>query len=440
MFVGFQRFKRLFVALAFGVMPCALFAGELTGIRLSSGPVATRIVFDLDRAAEHRIFELANPNRLVIDLDATLASQALRLPTPKGRVRSVRTGVQPGGKLRVVLDLTEAADSKSFVLGPDGQQGHRLVVDLSDPVKGNGQRRITTDDYTGRDVVVVIDAGHGGHEPGAVHYGIREKDVVLAISRRLADQVNQQRGFRAVLVRDDDRYVEFDDRLRVAHEAQADLFISIHADSVGDSRVTGATIYSIEDDRAVSETARRVADRENSADLIGGVKISDKDDTLARVLLGLVQEGARSRSDAVGQSLIEQMSRVVPVRKRTVEGGNFVILTSPDIPSVLVETAYLSNPDQARDLNDPAFQNLIARAMFAGVIDYFRDYSPPDSWVARNPPPVPTGPIRHVIARGETLSEIAERYRISLRELRRSNGLSGDRIRIGQVLTIPIIG
>jgi len=440
MLVGFQRFKRLFVALAFGIAPCALFASELTGIRLSSGPLATRIVLDLDRSAEHRIFELANPNRLVIDLDATSASQALRLPLPKGRVRSVRTGVQPGGKLRVVLDLTGAADSKSFVLGPDDQKGHRVVVDLSEPRIRSQPRRVATDEYTGRDVVVVVDAGHGGHDSGAAHHGVREKDVVLEISRRLASQIDQQRGFRAVLVRDDDRFVEFEDRLRIAHDARADLFLSIHADSVDDARVTGATIYSIRDDRAVSETAKRVADRENAADLIGGVKISDKDDTLARVLLGLVQEGARSRSDAVGQSLIEQLSRVAPVRKRTVEGGNFMILTSPDIPSILVETAYLSNPSQARDLKDPAFQNVIARALFVGIVDYFRDYSPPDSWVARNPPPVPSGPIRHVIARGETLSEIAERYRISLRELRRSNGLNGDRIRIGQVLTIPSAG
>ena len=435
--MGFQRFTRLFSLVALIIAPGVMFAGELTGIRLSSGPLSTRIVLDLDNPASHRLFELTDPNRVVIDLPGVDASSSLHLPVPKGRVRSVRTGVQDSGELRVVLDLTGPANSKSFLLEPEGRLGHRLVIDLSDRSSSSSPSRVLSEVYTGRDVVVVIDAGHGGHDPGASGFGVREKDVVLQISKRLANLVDQQPGLSSVLVREDDRYVNFDDRLRIAHEARADLFISIHADSVDDSRVQGATVYSIGDGRAASERASRVADRENSADLIGGVRLSAMDGDLVRVLLRLSQDASISKSITAGESFIEQLSRVTTVRKKTVDQGNFVVLTSPDIPSVLVETAYLTNRSEANNLKDPAFQNVISHALLNGILDYYRENSPTDSYLARNPPPVQQGPIRHVIARGETLSEIAERYRISLRELRRSNEIRGDVIRIGQVLTIP---
>jgi len=437
MLVGFHRLTRLFWLVALTIAPGVLFASELTGIRLASGPFSTRIVLDLDSAAGHRLFELTDPNRVVIDLPGVDASSSLHLPVPKGRVRSVRTGVRSSGELRVVLDLNGPAESKSFLLEPDGQSGHRLVIDLSDRSLSSSPRPVLTESYTGRDIVVVIDAGHGGHDPGAVEFGIQEKDVVLQISKRLANLVDREPGLKSVLVRADDRYVTFADRLNVAHEAQADLFMSIHADAIDDRRVRGATVYSILDGRAASERASRVADRENSADLIGGVRLSEMDDSLARVLLRLSQDASISKSITAGESFIEQLSRVTAVRKNTVDQGNFVILTSPDIPSVLIETAYLTNRSDANNLKDAAFQNVIAHALLNGIRDYYRINAPSDTYLARNPPAEQQGPIRHVIARGETLSGIAERYRISLRELRRSNEIRGDVIRIGQVLTIP---
>jgi N-acetylmuramoyl-L-alanine amidase len=439
MLVGFQRLTRLSWLVALSILPGTLFAGELTGIRLSSGPLATRIVLDLDAAASHSLFELTDPNRVVIDLPGVAASSSLHLPVPKGRVRSVRTGVRANGELRVVLDLNEPADSKSFMLEPEGPLGHRLVIDLSDRSQSSRPRTILSDVYTARDVVVVIDPGHGGHDPGANGFGVREKDVVLEISKRLAELVNREPGLNAVLVRDDDRYVEFEDRLRIARDARADLFLSIHADAVDDSRVRGATVYSIGDRRAANERANRVADRENSEPLIGGVKLSEMDDSLAQVLLRLSQDVSISKSITAGESFIEQLSRVTAVRKTTVDQGSFIVLTSPDIPSVLIETAYLTNRNDANNLKDPTFQNVIAHALLNGIRDYYRTNAPSDAYLARNPPPAQQGPIRHVIARGETLSEIAERYRISLRELRRSNELRGDVIRIGQVLTIPTL-
>jgi N-acetylmuramoyl-L-alanine amidase len=417
--------------------PGLLYGGELTGIRLSSGPLATRIVLDLDRAASHRLFELTDPNRIVIDLPATAASSSLRLPVPKGRVRSVRTGARPSGELRVVLDLTGPAASKSFLLEPDGTYGHRLVVDLIEPTATAEPKRVASQ-YTGRDVIVVIDAGHGGRDTGAIgRGGLREKDVVLDIAKRLASLVEQTTGFTPVLVRRDDTYVSLEDRLVIAREAQADFFISIHADANSDRNLRGATVYSIESRRAAYEQRERIADRANSADLVGGVSIADKDERLASVLLRISQDVTTSKSIIAGNDMIEQLSRVTPLRKPTVQEGSYAVLTSPDIPSLLVETAFISNSRDEDSLEDPAYRNLVARALYAGLLDYYRANAPPDSYVSRNPPPELSGPIRHVIARGETLSQIAERYRVSLRELRRANELSGDTIRIGQVLTIP---
>jgi N-acetylmuramoyl-L-alanine amidase len=422
--------------LVLSIAPSALLAGELSGIRLSSGPSATRVVLDLDGPASHRLFLLANPDRVVIDLPGMAAGASLRLPEPKGRVRSVRTGSPAGGVFRVVLDLSGKADSKSFLLAPDGGFGHRLVIDLSDQGTRSPVKRIESD--PGRNLVVVIDAGHGGSDPGAIGpSGVREKDVVLQIARRLADYLRAEPGVEPVLVRNGDRFVALHDRLRIARQAKADLFISIHADSFRNASAEGATVYVLDTGRASSETAKRLADRENAADLIGGVRIAEMDDMLARVVLDLSQDMAISQSKIAGDRVINQLSRVATMRKTRVEHGNFLVLTSPDIPSVFVESAYISNPNDESSLRDSAFQNLFAHALFTGILDYFRTHAPPGSYLAQNPPPERRGPIQHVISRGETLSEIAERYRISLRALRQTNQINGDVIRVGQVLTIP---
>jgi N-acetylmuramoyl-L-alanine amidase len=440
MLMGFQRLSRLFWFVALTMAPGLLFAGELTGIRLSSGPLATRIVLDLDQPASHRLFELTDPNRIVIDLPGVAASSALRLPVPKGRVRSVRTGVRSGGELRVVLDLTAAADSKSFLLPPEGNSGHRLVIDLSER-SALRESRIEAAAYTGRDVVIVIDAGHGGWEPGAIgKSGLKEKDVTLDIARRFAALVEQSPGFRPVLVRSNDTYVDLKDRPQMARAAQADFFISFHADANVDRGVRGATVYSIEDDRAVREQNALLADRQNAAYQIGGINLSEQEETIARVLLNLQQEVSISNSIIAGERMIEQLSRVTTMLRGTVQEKSLKVLTSPDIPSLLVETGFISNARDEALLKDPAFRDTLARALFAGLLDYYRNNPPPDSYLARNPPSAPRGPIRHVITRGETLSEIAERYRISLRELQRTNQIRGDVIRIGQVLTIPTTG
>jgi N-acetylmuramoyl-L-alanine amidase len=414
-------------------------AAEVRSVRVHSGPEATRIVLDLSGPAEHRVFTLSDPDRLVIDMPRTTIAAQAPTSEPKGVVARVRTGPQPGGALRVVLDLKQTVKPKSFLLTPSEQFGHRLVVDLT-PAQSAPEARRAAEPVSraGRDLVVVIDAGHGGKDPGASGpKGVREKDVVLAIARQLASELDRQPGIRAVMTRTEDRYVSFDERMRVARRAEADLFISIHADAYQDASARGATVYALSTGRASDEVTRRLAERENAADLIGGVSIADKDDVLARVLLDLSQNAAISASMLVGQEVIDSLGSVTRMRKTRVQQGSFLVLTSPDIPSILIETAYISNPREESALRDPNYQGDLARAVSAGVLKYFRGNAPPDSVFARNPAPVPRAPVRHVIARGETLSGIAARYRVSLASLRRSNSLRDDTIRAGQVITIP---
>jgi N-acetylmuramoyl-L-alanine amidase len=231
---------------------------------------------------------------------------------------------------------------------------------------------------TGRDIIVAIDAGHGGKDPGARGAkGTREKDVVLTIARALAKRVNAEPGMRAVLTRDDDRYLLHRDRMAVARRARADIFVSVHADSIRKRDVSGSSVYVLSDKGASSEAARWLAEQENAADLIGGVSLGDKDDALASVLMDLSQTASIGASADAAERVLTQLDRVGTVRKTQVQKANFLVLKSPDIPSLLVETAYISNPGEERKLRTPAHQTAVAEAIFKGVREYFRG-NPPD--------------------------------------------------------------
>jgi N-acetylmuramoyl-L-alanine amidase len=414
-------------------------AGEVKGIRVWSGPDSTRIVLDLTASAEHRLFTLAGPDRIVVDLSRTALNHPLTLPEAKGFVTQVRTGSQPGGDLRIVFDLKQAVRPKSFLLPPNEQYGNRLVIDLL-PSSGDVvvKRAPAAESPRGRNLVVVIDPGHGGDDPGASgRHGVLEKDVVLSIARRLAEELKRQPGVDPVLTRDGDYFVELDKRRQIAHAAQADLFVSVHADSYRDPGARGATVYVLSEKGASDEVARRLAERENASDLIGGVSLADKDPILRQVLLDLSQNAALSASTTVGEHLIERLGSVTPMRKSQVQRARFVVLRQPDIPSILVETAYISNPKQEAMLHDSTYQAQLARALYAGILDYFQANPPPGSYLALNQTKRVRVPIRYVIGRGDTLSDIAQRYNVSLPALKRSNSLENDVIRVGQVLTIP---
>jgi N-acetylmuramoyl-L-alanine amidase len=434
--------------LGLGVAPLSLWAESgVQRLRVSVDGQTTRLVFDMEGPAEYSIFLLESPHRVVVDLAGARALGPLEVaPNPRSLVEGVRYAQRNGADLRVVLDLRSPAEHHSFVLLPAQGSPHRLVLDLSERLRSAPVVQVVPDPRPGapaarpreplREVIVAIDAGHGGHDPGAIGPGgTREKDVVLQIARRLSERVQREPGMRPVLIRSGDYFLPLRERISRARAAQADVFLSIHADAIEDRRVQGSSVYILSERGASSEAARFLAQRENSADLrLGGVPIESKDETLTSVLLDLAQSGSLEASHSLATRLISEMHRVGKVRKPEVERANFAVLRSPDVPAVLIEAAFISNPSEERKLRTEGFQNSLADAILTGLRAYFAVHAPPGTIIAEGRRD------QHIIRPGETLSVIADRYRLSVAELRAVNDLPNDRIFAGQVLQIPSRG
>ncbi len=422
-----------FIAALMGLHVPALAAiVQVSEARLWDGPDRLRLVFDLDRPPRFKHFTLDDPQRLVVDLQRARLRADLPTPPARGILRRLRSAHHGNGTLRIVLDLEHKVSYRVYTVAPHGNKGHRLVVELHKPARRNAPPPAKAiGDGGPRPVVVAIDAGHGGEDPGARgRHGTHEKDVVLAIARRLAKLVDREPGMRAVLIRDGDYYIGLKDRIRKARQARADLFVSIHADAFRNPKVRGSSVYVLSQRGASSEMARWLAERENSADLIGGVRLSDKDDMLASVLLDLSLTGTIEASTRAAEKVLRALGRVNAVHRDEVQYAGFVVLKSPDIPSMLVETAFISNPAEERRLRSPRHQQRLARAILQGIRDYFLESPPPGTLMAERKR-------SHVVRPGETLSELARQYRTTVRALRESNGLSDDLVRVGQVLAIP---
>jgi N-acetylmuramoyl-L-alanine amidase len=311
-------------------------------------------------------------------------------------VKNVRMARRPSGQLRVVLDLSRPIRAKSFLATPNDRYGYRLVVDLGGPIAGGSSGAIAAGAVApdapikaeharpeARDLIIAIDPGHGGEDPGAIGMrGTREKDVTLAIARDLERYVDAEPGMRAVLTRTGDYFVPLRDRMRRARAQQADLFVSIHADSIRDRTVDGSSVYILSQRGATSEAARWLAERENAADLIGGVSLEDKGDLLASVLLDLSQTASLSASETAAEHVLRQLNLVGEVRKPLVQQAGFMVLKSPDIPSMLVETAYISNPAEEVRLRGVAHQAKLAAAIHQGLRQYFYSDPPAGSRIA----------------------------------------------------------
>jgi N-acetylmuramoyl-L-alanine amidase len=407
-------------------------------VRLWEGPDSTRVVLDLSRPAGHKLFTLENPSRVVVDVKpANIDLAGVRLPGGVGLVRSVRGANRPGGEVRIVLDLADEAKPRSFLVRPEGRYGHRLIIEL-EPRRARAQQPVIRADGGSRDLVIAIDAGHGGEDPGAIgRKGTYEKDIALQIARRLAQEIDREPGMRAVLTRDGDYFLSLQQRVAIARKHRADLFVSIHADAFKNPNARGSSVYVLSPKGATDEAARWLAARENAADLVGGVSLDDKDDMLASVLLDLSQNASIGASLEVGDFVLNRLGGVNRLHKSTVQQAGFVVLKAPDIPSILVETAFISNTEEEQRLRDGRYQSQLAQALMAGVREYFYTNPPPGTWVAHNRNRGGGGPREVVIARGDTLSGIASRYNVSVPVLRRHNGLKNDNIRVGQVLTIP---
>jgi len=442
---GFKKLLGSFALLAGLLVTFSVLAEvRVNDVRVAQNGASTRVVLDLDKDTQYVVFPLYNPDRVVIDvMDSKLTSKARRFPSGVGPITKVRGSNRNDGKTRLVLEVSSIVTVTHFILQPSDKQDYRLVVDLMPTGTSVKQKSVRVIKSVApiigqeRDLIVAIDAGHGGKDPGARgKNGLLEKDVVLAIAKHMARMVNEEPGMRAVLIRDGDQFISLRGRIGKAHKYNADLFLSIHADSFKDSRVRGATVYVISERGATDEHARHLADRENAADLIGNVSLSDKNATLASVLLDLSQNAAIGASFDVGSEVIQKLGSVGKVRKNSVQEAPFLVLKSPDIPSILVETAYISNPTDEKNLGSRTHQEKMARAIFAGVKDYFYKNPPVGSKVARLSREY-ANDAKYVVQRGDTLSEIANRHNVSLNNIRNANDLRGDRIKIGQIIQIP---
>lgn len=429
----------LLVLLLTLLISAAGFAAEVKDVRLWRAPDHTRVVFDLSGPAEYQVFQLNNPERLVVDISRTRLKQLpADLKFDDSPISRMRHGVREGKDLRVVFDLSREVKIGSFMLAASGDLHDRLVIDFHDKQSAARTVKTAVDITSGRrPVIIAIDAGHGGEDPGAIGPGrLYEKKVVLEISKELQRLFNSTKGYKAELVRTGDYYVGLRQRRDIARKMQADLFVSVHADAFKTPHASGSSVYALSQRGATSASAAFLAQRENDSDLVGGVSLSDKDDILAGVLTDLSMTASMDASLRIGANVLNEMGRMSKLHSKRVEQAAFAVLKSPDIPSILVETGFISNPGEARKLATSSYRRQMAHAIFSGVDSHFRRSPPPDTYLAA----LKRGEVKpreYTIASGDTLSEIAARFDVSVAQLQRENKLASTGIRIGQTLIIP---
>lgn len=394
-------------------------ATDLRDLRVWDGPESTRVVFDLSGATSHKVFTLSNPDRIVIDI-AGIGESGIKVAnkaTGRGVVKTVRSGPRDGA-LRVVLDVSEPVTPKSFAMAPTEQYGDRLIVDLygrtptldelveatagtkaetkaeakaeirveADPKSEPKLKVAPTIKFAEKPIIIAVDAGHGGEDPGAISKrGLQEKDVALSIARKLAAQINAQPGMKAVLTRDGDYYIGLRERTVKARKAQADMFVSVHCNAYKDTSLRGSAVYVLSNRGATSEHARWLAHKENSADLVGGLELGGRDNELAAVLIDLSQASSMEASFDVGARLLKSLGGINTLQKAEVQQAGFMVLKSPDIPSVLVETAFITNEQDEKLLRDRAYHDKIARSLLEGIQGYFKSYRPQQQIVEETP-------------------------------------------------------
>ena len=486
-------------------------AATVKSVRVWRSDIYTRVVLDLDAPVRYNLVLANNPTRIIVDLsDSQLKGAVNKLPLSGTPIEIVRSSVVNNADLRLVFDLKRAVSPKSFVLKKNDTGDDRLVIDLYDAapevtppktatssdepvniesVMGSDVPAIPASATTsatgpapavesdsavtepkavnGRTILIAVDAGHGGADSGALGpQKMREKDVTLAIAKELVRVINAQPGYSARLTRTGDYFVELKKRRDFARNMKADLFISIHADSFTDPGAYGASVFALSRKGATSEMARFLAQRENDSDLIGrvgGVSLEDKDPQLAGVLVDLSMTATVNSSLQVGSKVLNAISAIAPLHARHVEQAGFVVLKSPDVPSILVETGFISNAAESKKLASPDYREKMAQAVFKGVRQHFAQHPPlspvsPTNTASRVPVeknlPVKKAsektatksssvdsrsPVarKHVVVTGDTLTGIAAQYKVSTAKIRAANNMKNDVVKLGQTLKIP---
>jgi len=411
---------------------------SIDGIRVWPAPENTRIVFDLKSKPDYKYFSLRKPNRLVIDFINTKNSVVLKnLAGNDPRIKLFRTSnTKAKSSIRLVLELTKSYQLSVFPLAPAGQYGNRLVIDLYD--KNRTTKIATKPKISLGDIIIGIDAGHGGEDPGSIGAkGTYEKRVTLAIAKKLKNLINKEKGMKAVMIRSGDYYVDLNRRTSLARQKHVDFLVSIHADAFRTSGPRGASVWVVTQKRAESELARWLLKREQKSELLGGgggVIKNTSDSHLALALADMSKEHSLGVSFGVANNVISQLRKVTKLHKTTPQNGNFAVLKSSDIPSILVETGFISNHKEEKNLTWPKYQQLLASAIHRGIRNHFMAHPLTGSYFAA------VGYKRHKVRSGESLSVLAQRYNISLATLKSVNKLKSNALRIGQTLKIPRAG
>lgn len=412
---------------------------SIDGVRVWPAPENTRVVFDLKTKPDYKYFTLSNPNRLVIDFKNTKNNTALKnLANNDPRIKIFRSSSSKSkSSTRLVLELAKSYQLTVFPLAPAGQYGNRLVIDLYD--KNTKTQAVAKTTSSGkRDIVIAIVAGHGGEDPGSIGAkGSYEKRVTLSIAKKLAKLIDNRKGFKAVMIRTGDYYVTHSRKTELARKNKADLLISIHADAFVSPKPRGASVLVQSSRRANSEFTRWIANRQDESELLGGAGETikkTKDKNLAFTLADMKKEYTMASSYEFALHVIKEIKQVTRLHKKEPEGLSLAVLKSSDIPSVLIETGFISNPIEEKNLNSKNHQQKLAKAIFKAVDSYFVENTPQGTLLAA------TEMKKHKVRSGESLSVLAQRYKISVAKIKSVNKLKTNVLRIGQTLKIPRAG
>jgi N-acetylmuramoyl-L-alanine amidase len=486
---------KLILCLNVGVffLPAVVLAANVHQVRLWRAPDNTRLVFDLSEPTEHKLLNLSgekgNAQRIVVILPkAQFSANTSQLKLGNTPIASLQVE-HKGSDIELIIDLKAHVRPKSFLLPANNQYGERLVLDLFDENSPSEVKAVKPANNGMRDIVIAVDAGHGGEDPGARGPGgIYEKDITLAIAKELAQHINDTPGYSAFLTRTGDYYVSLRGRTQIARDKGADFFVSIHADAFKDSSAQGAGVFALSQRGATSETARWLAQTENDADLVGGVNLADKDPVLQGVLLDLSMTSTVATSLDAGDDVLREMKKITRMHRGFVEQAGFVVLKNPDIPSLLIETGFITNREEARKLSSASYRSKMAQSIFNGINKHFREKPPMDTALAaarggkvkrtidKTPVATTTQPVdamekllaakkksrtsvssvtkpkasavksnvsvkssstKYLVKKGDTLSAIASRNKISMAALRDYNHLNDMNVRVGQTLYIP---
>jgi N-acetylmuramoyl-L-alanine amidase len=412
----------------------------IEGLRIWPSPNTTRLVFDLADTPKYTFFTLKSPQRLVIDIENTPKSFDLSKVVNKSKlVKKVRYSTAKNSQsVRVVIELNKKLEKNIFALPPIAPYGDRLVIDLNDPDSGAPKIVLNSTSTTDRDIVIVLDAGHGGEDPGSIGpSGSFEKNVTLDVAKRLQSLIGKEKGMKALMTRSGDYYISPNKRPQLARKHKADMFVSIHADAFTTPQPKGASVWVLSMKRANTELGRWLENTERHSELLGGaaeiIQDTANERYLAQTFLDMSMDHSLTTSYDVSRDMLKHLKKVTTLHKKKPQGASFAVLTSPDIPSILVEMGFISNPQEEKNLNWSVYKQKMAQSVFNGLKEHFKGSPPDGSLWAKGKQEIRT----HRVRSGESLSLLAQRYNVQISTLKKANNLNTNVVRIGQVLTIP---